>query len=439
MSTVSRPGPVVVIGDPGAVFVQLNARVWRELGEDVVIATARLWQGPDVLPDGTPVLAVNRTIDPGLARETSLLVPILQAMEAELGRLPDPDRAEAQAGWGAGKALPSVVPIVTDALQIAEAVRALGPRLVFGHEATAYGLATALCFGCPRAIMVWGGDVQFFADASPVSRALARYCLQSVETVVVGSPGLSERAVSHFGVRPSRIVTFSFGVDRAGYRPPTAAERDEARRRLGLPSAVPVVTNLRRFDPYWGSDDALDAFVTVAALEPDAHFVLVGGTGNESRIAEARARAADAGLGDRLHVLAGQLPAETYRLVLRASDLGVSLTRWWDEPLSWSVLQAMATGLPVVTSGQRVYREAAASGAGIVPVDAGEPGETVRALAELLRDATRARALASSSAGYLEVHQDQAAAVAWLLARLERPEAGHPPRPTGLAAHAAGQ
>lgn len=407
-------GPIVLIGDPAAVFVQRPARVWRRDGFDVVIATSRIWQGPSLWPDGTRVCCVERQADWRTQREMRVLAPILEALECELDALDDPRRARAQERWGHDKALPSVAPVVWDGVSIASAVRELAPQAVFGQEAFAYGLATALSFGAPRGLMVWGGDVELFAHRSPVARALVRYALRSVDAVFTTSTALRERVTMDFGVGEAHCHLMALGVDRELFRPVDAATRAARRLALDLDPNRPVVASLRRHDPLWGSDVVLDAFAGIAEVRPDAQFLLIGGAGNDDRLGAALARAEAAGFRDRLSVIRGQIEQDAYARALQAADVGLSLSQW-NEPLSWSVTQALACGLDVVAADWLGYQEASAAGASMDLVGATDAPAVVRLVAARLDADAGRHARVQANDRYLTAHQDESAGFAQVL------------------------
>jgi len=165
-------------------------------------------------------------------------------------------------------------------------------------------------------------------------------------------------------------------VDADVFRP---RERGAARRRLDLDPDAFVVGTVARLVPQKAVADLLAA---AALLEGSDLAVVVVGDGEERAALADQARQ----LGGRVRLL-GQ--RDDIAEILPALDLFVSSSRWEGEPIA--ILEAMAAGLPVITTDTPGGRELIeASGAGrIVPV-ADPPA--LAAAVSTLRGAPEARA-----------------------------------------------
>ena len=97
----------------------------------------------------------------------------------------------------------------------------------------------------------------------------------------------------------------------------------------------------------------------------------------------------------RVHFL-GMLPGEDYRALLRASDAHVYLTVPF--VLSWSLLEAMAMGCPLVASDTGPVREVVEHGVHGLLADLREPGAIATQIAALLDDRCRAAELGRAAA-----------------------------------------
>jgi glycosyltransferase involved in cell wall biosynthesis len=412
-------GPIVVIGNADSVFVQHPARYWRRQGHETVIVSGR-WPEPlSALEDGTPVVAAYADVPRLLAREFQFLDPVLRALETEVERL-DPERRDRVArAWGADKPLALVSSAVQTGLAVAAAVRALCPRVVFGHEAFACGLATALSYGAPRTLMVWGGDVELFAETSALHFALCRFALHSVEAVAVCAAPIADRVTGRFGVPSGRVHQISYGVNRQTFAPCDDRARRRLRERLGLPLDGPIVLNTRRFDPLWGSDVVLDACLLHAERHDGTHFVLIGGPGNDVRVSDAQRRVADRGASHRFSFRTGTLTLGEFADLLQVADIALSVPRDV-EPRSWSVLQAMACGAPLVVGDQPTYRDMTTLGADAAFVDARSPEAVAAGLAELSDRPARRAEIRSHNLAYIERYEDEDRRMAELLRILEQ-------------------
>lgn len=120
-------------------------------------------------------------------------------------------------------------------------------------------------------------------------------------------------AIEKIGLDPSRVHTVYLGVDAETFRPPTEAERQATRARLGWPEGRPKVAFVGALADRRKGFDSLFAAWVALCREPawDADLVVVG---RGAEVPAWKARAADAGLAGRISFL-GFVPdlAEIYR------------------------------------------------------------------------------------------------------------------------------
>jgi glycosyltransferase involved in cell wall biosynthesis len=210
------------------------------------------------------------------------------------------------------------------------------------------------------------------------------------------------------GAAPERIVRIANGVDCAHHRPPDLAGRLGARRRLGIAPDDFVSLYCGRFAPV----KRLDTLVA-AWREAPGTLLLVGDGAEEPRL---RRLACDPALAGRVRFLAAvEDPAELYP----AADAYVSAST--TEGMSNAVLEAMASGLPIVAAGASGMSELLAGGAGLI-LDGSD--ELAAGLQRLAADpALRLRLGRAARAAVVDRHSLPAVAdqLAALYSRLARP------------------
>jgi len=156
----------------------------------------------------------------------------------------------------------------------------------------------------------------------------------------------------------------------------------ELRRRLGLGDRDPLVLFVGHDFERKGLNDAIEA---VAAASPAAHLAVVGG-GDEPPF---RATADRLGAGSKVHFLG--VTSEPNRFFGEA-DVFLLPTR--EDVWGTTVIEAMAAGVPVVTTAVAgAAAEVRRSGAGLV-VENGSPTGLTDALASLLEAPDRCREMA---------------------------------------------
>ncbi len=206
----------------------------------------------------------------------------------------------------------------------------------------------------------------------------ARYGTDSIISI---SKAVSESLVQ-IGVPPSKIRTVHNGIEPDEY---PSIPIQEAKRRLGLNPEVPVVGHVARLMRWKGQDFFLRMAARVTA---PAMFVVVGGLFWEEpdyekelqRIAEQK------GLRSRVKFL-GQ--RDDVPAVMQAFDV-LAHTSTKPEPFGLAVIEAMASGKPVVAFGNGGLPEIIETGKTGILVRPGDEIEFARAVDELLSNADRA-------------------------------------------------
>lgn len=140
------------------------------------------------------------------------------------------------------------------------------------------------------------------------------------------------------GVGRARISVVPLGVDRERFIPPSPEQRRDARLRLGLDDDVKVVVSTS----HHRSGKGVEVLVEAAML-PGRWLALVAGDGPMRHQLERRA----AGSGGRVRFL-GRV--DDVGSLLHAADAFCLPTVDYPEGLPMAVLEALAVGLPLVTT-----------------------------------------------------------------------------------------
>jgi glycosyltransferase involved in cell wall biosynthesis len=136
-----------------------------------------------------------------------------------------------------------------------------------------------------------------------------------------------------------------------------------------------IVLFLSRLDPIKGLDLLLDGFAKIQTKHPETALI-VAGSGDEDFAAQLREHAHQLGI-ERDVVWAGFLEGDEKRAAFAAADVFVLAS--YSENFGVAVVEAMASGLPVIVSDQvGIHREIAEAKAGlIVRCDANEVSDAV--------------------------------------------------------------
>ncbi len=170
--------------------------------------------------------------------------------------------------------------------------------------------------------------------------ALERYAARRTDRLIAVCESERQAGLRAGVGSEDQYVVIPNGLDPEGFPPRT--DRETARETFDLADTDFVYGSVGELRPQKGYDVLIEAAALVVAERPDSIFLVAGGGAARERL---RADAARRGLGERVRFLGHQADV---RLMLCALDVFVMPSRW--EAAPYSLLEAMAVGLPVVAS-----------------------------------------------------------------------------------------
>lgn len=271
--------------------------------------------------------------------------------------------------------------------------------------------------GVPSCAMAHGDDVHAWPEARPSWREKLEIVLRQCDGLIACSDRLASDGASWVDDHTKWDTVYA-GTDLERFHPPSAEERREARRHPALadiPSDAPILLMIGQPVVAKGYVELLDAWQALASAAESWHLVMIGANWADIDVArEIVAR----GLAKRAHWL-GPQPAESIPILLRGSD-GFVLPSY-NEGLSLSVMEAMATALPVITTDVGGHSEILRDGDNGWLIPARNAGALERACRELMSspDARISRgAAARRTIEEMGSPDDSAARLAEILRRL---------------------
>ncbi len=223
-------------------------------------------------------------------------------------------------------------------------------------------------FGKPVVLNYHSGEA---ADHLAHWGSLVHPWLALADEIVVPSEYLQSVFASH-GYR-ARVIRNTVDTSRFAYRP-----RDPLR---------PKLLSIRTFEWYYGVDYTLRAFALVKRSYPEATLDIAGTGSQERRLKDLAASLQVDGVRFLGPVSADDMPA-----VLEGADILVNSSLVDNQPLS--ILEAMASGLAIVTTGVGDIGNMVKDGMSGTIVPQRNPEATAEAVRSLLRDPDRARDMA---------------------------------------------
>jgi glycosyltransferase involved in cell wall biosynthesis len=218
-------------------------------------------------------------------------------------------------------------------------------EVIDAHFAYPAGYAAVLLgrwLGMPVSITLRGTESVHLQNRRLRARVLR--AVRGADRVLTVSNDLRQLMTTH-EIDASRIQVIGNGVDLAKFAP---MDRDDARRALGLPARARIIVSVGGLVERKGFHRVLDAMPALLRRIPDLHYVIVGGASPAGDMGS-QLREQVERLDLRSHVtFTGPLPPDRVRVALCAGDVFVLATRY--EGWANVFLEAMACGLPVVTT-----------------------------------------------------------------------------------------
>ncbi len=266
-------------------------------------------------------------------------------------------------------------------------------QYVFVHFA-GYGEGPALCLA--RRMRSIPFSVVFHFPLSlvpPRYREFERWGFQRDAVNLIAVSHATAREVEAWAKRPCAVI--GHGVDTERFRPDLVL-RAQGRQELGLGEDAPLLISVAALEERKGMQWVIQAMPELLKKIPDLHYLIVGDGQYRSNLA---ALVADLDLESRVHLLGAKLDVHPY---LCAADIMMVLSQ--GEASSISLLEALACGLPAITSGCPPFDELMDEAWG-VRVDETNNQEIISAVLRLVEDPkgriTMGRA---GRAGIIECH-----------------------------------
>jgi len=246
-------------------------------------------------------------------------------------------------------------------------------------------LATLAGIFSPETAVITG--VRSVPNDPSMTRSLVRRVTHRLADHIVSNSEAGADFIVEHSVDPDRVSVVRNGRDLEAYRNGTATP--ELRDSFEIPSEAPVVGTVGRLIERKGHYDLLEAWSVVLDRYPDAHLLIVG-DGPEREELEARTR--ELGVVETVH-----LPGTRDDIPDLLDLMDVFAFPSHFEGLPGALLEAMAAGLPIVTTPIDGNSELVTDGESGVYVPVSDPESLAAAIRTLLSDRQLARRLGTSA------------------------------------------
>ncbi len=256
----------------------------------------------------------------------------------------------------------------------------------YGYPTGLAALEVSKRLGIPNVVSIQGGDGHWVGPCCMTHRDAMQTVLNHAGALLIGCRSFAEEVVGNHGTDLSKFTIVPGAVDTSRFFP-----RDGWAAGELLDPDVPVLVYHGRVDRRKGALDTLDAVANLVA-EGRRLRLIVSGIGPDSDAVAERVRA----LGLEAHTeITGYAEYDAAPNVYRLGDIFLSPT--YAEGFSNTILEAMASGLPVVSCFAVGVVDCLRDGENGLLVTPGDIPALTQAVARLLDDADLRRRLTEAA------------------------------------------
>jgi glycosyltransferase involved in cell wall biosynthesis len=260
--------------------------------------------------------------------------------------------------------------------QICRLLEAYRPDFISGHFGYPVALWLSRCSPLPRFLITCHGE-----EINPKGKPRSKYHLDAILTEafnrahgVIAISNHSRKLLEEMGVGHEKIHLIPNGVERARFRKPVEFD---LRAKFGIAPDAPVILSVGREHWIKAFDKGIEAIGRLIEKNPTIHYVLLG-KGND-RWAPMVKR-----LGIEKNVTISRLYDDDLVGAYQQADIFFSSSVYEGCPLV--VLEAMASGLPIVATDVSGSQDMIESGKNGLVVEPNNPEKMAEALDSLLKD-----------------------------------------------------
>ncbi len=311
----------------------------------------------------------------------------LPMLDERLDSRPLP-KGVAQIDWGDNRWPESRADWRSRVRHLRSVIDKLKPDVVIAGPVQYGSLIAAMAGATPLVTVSWGTDVLVDADRTELCTHATRRALEASSLVFGDCRAVREAVKAHWGPPDDRIVTFPWGIDLNRYSPGPSSLTVRADRGW---QDCDVFISTRTWEPVYAIDVLLKAFASLHRQRPSVRLALLG---DGSLAPQIQSEIDDLGIRD-LVLTPGRVPQEQLPQWFRMADAYVSSAL--SDGTSISLLEAMATGLPVVVSesyGNLEWVQQGINGALAAP---GRASSLSEAMKFVIEDPSRTRKMSSTN------------------------------------------
>jgi len=227
-------------------------------------------------------------------------------------------------------------------------LKEIQPDLVHAGPTHSSGYVTALSEFHPWLLTSWGSDVLYQVEQGPQWKQATQLALSSADGFFCDCDAVRARAKQLADVQDNSIVQLPWGIAKGSFTPDGAQPEE---REFSREAGTKVLISTRSWEPLYGIGVLLEAFRQAHRVDPSLRLLLLG---NGSQATQVHEFISAHGLIRAIRI-PGHVCRQDIPRWFRAADVYVSCSQ--SDGTSVSLLEAMATGLPVVVTDLLSNRE----------------------------------------------------------------------------------
>jgi len=196
--------------------------------------------------------------------------------------------------------------------------------------------------------MSWGSDVLVDTDKNELLNWITRFTLKKSDLILCDCDAVRDKIHQMIEYDNKKIIQFPWGVDLQLFKP--GPDILNIRKKYGWKNCF-VILSTRMWEPIYGIDIVLNSFYCAYQTNPHLKLILLG---NGSQATEIKNFIKKHNL-DNTIILPGIIPNDLLSDYYRSVDAYICCSH--SDGSSVSLLEAMASGLPVIVTDAPGNRE----------------------------------------------------------------------------------